>query len=332
MAYSLPTMPDAVLDQIPRVILGQFPTPLQEAPRLSAAAGAPIWLKRDDLTAVGLGGNKVRALEFLLGAALDDNCDVLVTGAGPQSNWAMLAALAARRCGLESEICLYGSAPEVARGNLLLHEMTGARINWTGSKDRESVDLLIEQTADGLRAQGRRPFVLPRGGATARGSIGYFAAAAEMAAQFRAAGIGSPTVWLGTGSCGTQAGLVAAVGAEVISRVVGVTVSRPVEECRTRVAALASGAADLLGIQAPPSAAVEVVDGWIGPGYGIASDEGRTAADLVAGTEAVLLDPVFGAKAMAALLAQAHAGALDGPTVFLVTGGAPTLFAQGGGL
>ncbi len=325
-------MLDAVLGRIPRVTLGQFPTPLQEAPRLSAAAGIPIWLKRDDLTAVGLGGNKVRALEFLLGAALDDSCDVLVTGSGPQSNWAMLAALAARRCGLESELCFYGSAPVVARGNLLLQELTGARISWTGTKDRASVDLLIEQTADRLRAEGRRPLVLPRGGATALGSIGYFAAAAELDAQCRAAGIGRPTVWLGTGSCGTQAGLVAAVGAEILSRVVGVTVSRPVEECRTRVAALASGAADLLGIQGPPAAAVEVVDGWIGPGYGIASDEGRCAANLVAGTEAVILDPVFGAKAMAALLAYARAGTQDGPTIFLVTGGAPTLFAQGGSL
>lgn len=325
-------MPDVALGQIPRVALGRFPTPLQEAPRLSAAAGIPIWLKRDDLTGVGLGGNKVRALEFLLGAALDDSCDILVTGSGPQSNWAMLAALAARRCGLDSELCFYGSAPEVARGNLLLQELTGARINWTGTKDRASVDVLIERTADRLRAQGRHPIVLPRGGATARGSIGYLVAALELEAQCRAAGIGRPAVWLGTGSCGTQAGLVAAVGAEILSRVVGVTVSRTAEECRTRVAVLASGAADLLGIAAPPATSVEVVDGWIGPGYGIASDAGIAAADLVAGTEAVILDPVFGAKAMAALLANARAGTQDGPTVFLVTGGAPTLFVQGGGL
>lgn len=325
-------MLDAALDLIPRVSLGQFPTPLQEAPRLSAAAGIPIWLKRDDLTGVGLGGNKVRPLEFLLGAALDEGCDVLVTGSGPQSNWAMLAALAARQCGLESELCFYGSAPEVALGNLLLQELTGARISWTGTKDRASVDLLIEQTAERLRAQGRRPLVLPRGGATARGSIGYYAAAVELAVQCRAAGIGQPTVWLGTGSCGTQAGLVAAAGAAIISRVVGVTVSRPVEECRARVATLASGAADLLGIPAPPATAVEVIDGWIGPGYGIASVEGRAAADLVAGTEAVILDPVFGAKAMAALLENARARTEEGPVVFLVTGGAPTLFAQGGDL
>jgi D-cysteine desulfhydrase len=325
-------MADAALDLIPRVSLGQFPTPLQEAPRLSAAAGVPIWLKRDDLTGVGLGGNKVRPLEFLLGAALDEGCDVLVTGSGPQSNWAMLAALAARRCGLESELCFYGSAPAVARGNLLLQDLTGAHISWTGTKDRASVDLLIEETAERLRALGRRPLVLPRGGATARGSIGYYSAAVELAQQCRVAGIGQPTVWLGTGSCGTQAGLVAAAGAAVISRVVGVTVSRPVAECRTRVATLAAGAADLLGIPTPPAAEVEVLDGWIGSGYGIASDEGRAAADLVAGTEAVILDPVFGAKAMAALLENARTGAMEGPVVFLVSGGAPTLFAQGGDL
>lgn len=325
-------MPDTALDLIPRVSLGQFPTPLQEAPRLSAAAGIPIWLKRDDLTGFGLGGNKVRPLEFLLGAALDEGCDVLVTGSGPQSNWAMLAALAARRCGLEAELCFYGSAPDVARGNLLLQELTGARISWTGTKDRTSVDALIEQTAVRLRAAGRRPLVLPRGGATARGSIGYYAAAVELDAQCRAAGIGQPTVWLGTGSGGTQAGLVAAAGAGVISRVVGVTVSRPVEECCTRVANLATEAADLIGIPAPPAATVNVLDGWIGPGYGIASGEGRDATDLVAGTEAVILDPVFGAKAMAALLWHARNKMGCEPVVFLVSGGAPTLFAQGGDL
>lgn len=325
-------MPDAVASKIPRVALGQFPTPLQEAPRLSAAAGIPIWLKRDDLTGLGLGGNKVRALEFLLGAALDDSCDVLVTGSGPQSNWAMLAALAARRCGLATELCFYGNVPEAARGNLLLHALTGAHINWTGAQDRASVDLLIEQTADRLRSEGRRPFAIPRGGATAHGSIGYFVAAVELADQLRAAGIGNTTVWLGTGSCGTQAGLVTAVGAHVLPRVVGVTVSRAAEECRSRVAELSEDAAHLLGIQAAPASAVEVVDGWIGPGYGIASEEGRAAADLVVGTEGVILDPVFGAKAMAALLAHAKTGTQNGPTVFLVSGGAPTLFAQGDGL
>lgn len=326
-------MVDPRLEDVPRVRLGCLPTPLHPAPRLSAELGIEVWLKRDDLTGLGLGGNKVRVLEFLLGAALEDDCDVLVTGSGPQSNWSMLASLAARRCGLDSVLCFYGDAPQVARGNLLLlQEFTGAHVTYTGDPERSSVDVLIEQTARRLRAAGRRPLALPRGGATARGSLGYVAAAMEIRDQGLDHGIDDVTVWLGTGSCGTQAGLTVGAAGGLLGRVVGVTVSRPAQECRTRVLELAAGAAALLGLRAPDTADVEVLDGWIGPGYGVASSEGRAAAALVARTEGILLDPVFGSKAMAALIAEAGAARAAGPVVFLVSGGAPTLFTQGGGL
>lgn len=311
-----------------RVALANLPTPLHPAPRLSAALGVEVWLKRDDLTGLGLGGNKVRILEFLLGDALDRGRDVIVTGAGPQSNWALLAALAARRSGLECRLCFYGDPPASVDGNLWLQRLAGAHVAWTGDPERASVDRTLQETAARLQEEGRRPVVLPRGGATGRGSVGYALAAAEIGQQAAEQGLGPSTVWLATGSCGTQAGLVAGMDSPRLARVVGVTVSRPVEECRSRVHALSGETANLLRLPLPRREDVDVRAGWVGEGYGIPSPAGRAAQDLVARTEGVLLDPVFGAKAMAALVAEAESGGVTGPVVFLVTGGAPTLFVQ----
>ena len=312
---------------LPRVALATAPTPLQPAPRLSEALGTEIWLKRDDLTGLGLGGNKVRALEMLLGDALARGCDCLVTGAGTQSNWAMLAALAARRVGLDAHLVYYGPARPAA-GNHALAELAGAQVLFTGDPDRASVDAAIETTAAKLRAAGRTPCVLPRGGATGLGSVGYVRASLELAQQLLAEGLAPTRLWLATGSCGTQAGLVAGARWLRLPYVVaGVSVSRPVPQCRARVRDLAAAAADLLGTPRPEEGDVLVEDG-LGPGYGVRSPDGDAAAALVARTEGVFLDPVFGAKAMAALVTAAP---LPGPVVFLVSGGAPTLFSVPGG-
>jgi D-cysteine desulfhydrase len=311
---------------LPRVPLVAAPTPLQPAPRLSAEIGVDVWFKRDDLTGLGLGGNKVRGLEYLLGDALAQGCDCLVTGAGSQSNWAMLAALAARRCGLAPYLVFYGS-PTPPSGNLLLSELLGADIRFTGELDRASVDAGIDKLGAELSAAGRRPYVVPRGGATPLGAAGYVRASIELADQLLTAGVVPSQLWLATGSCGTQAGLVA--GSRWLHSpydVVGVSVSRPVDECVSRIAALARGASSLLGFSQDDES-VTVVSGYLGPGYGQASGAGDAAAQLVVRTEGVFLDPVFGAKAMAALVDAARAGRVDGPVVFLVSGGAPTLFA-----
>lgn len=314
---------------LPRIPLATLPTPLQPAPRLSDAIGVEVWLKRDDLTGLGLGGNKVRGLEYLIGDALEQGCDCLVTGAGPQSNWAMLAALAARNCGLEPHLVFYGSPAPIA-GNLLLDELIGAEIHYTGDDDRASVDAGIEALTEKLRAAGGRPYTLPRGGATALGATGYLRTSLELAGQLTDADLAPAQLWLATGSCGTQAGLVA--GARWLRppyEVIGVSVSRPVPECIDRITVLARGVAELLGMPVgDTSEDVTVLGGHIGPGYGKSSEEGSAAAALMARSEGVFLDPVFAAKAMAALVDHAGAGLLHGPLVFLVSGGAPTLFAQ----
>jgi D-cysteine desulfhydrase len=310
-----------------RVDLVIAPTPLHPAPRLSGELGVELFFKRDDLTGAGLGGNKLRGLEYLVADALGQGCDSLVTGAGPQSNWTMLAALASMRYGIEPHIVCYGTAPGRAEGNLRLHRWLGVDVRFTRSAERPSVDAGIEAVTAGLRAAGRRPYPVPRGGATPLGALGYLRASQELAAQL--AGLDQPPagLWLATGSCGTQAGLLAGAALTGAAyQVVGVTVSRPAGECRRRVRDLAAAAAALAGVTAAIPEPV-VRDGWIGPGYGAPSAAGQAAARLVAVTEGVFLDPVFGAKAMAALIAESRAGRLHGPQVFLVSGGAPTLFA-----
>jgi D-cysteine desulfhydrase len=340
----------ASLASCPRVDLVVGPTPLHPAPRLSRELGVPLLFKRDDLTGRGLGGNKLRGLEYILADALGQGCDCLVTGAGPQSNWTMLAALSCLRCQIEPHVVCYGtdtaSEGKPSEGNMRLHRWLGVDVRFTGSPDRSSVDAGIDAAGAELRAAGRHPYLVPRGGATPLGALGYVRASIELAAQLAALGEQPAGLWLATGSCGTQAGLQA--GAALTGapyRVRGVTVSRPVPECLDRVRTLAAGAAALTAGDgtagdgtagdgtAGKGAAIgepEVLGGWIGPGYGVPSAEGQAAARLVAQAEGVFLDPVFGAKAMAALIADCRAGRVRGPQIFLVSGGAPTLFAGAG--
>jgi D-cysteine desulfhydrase len=314
------------LAELPRVRLAELPTPLQRAPRLSEALGVEVLVKRDDLTGLGLGGNKVRILEPLLGEALEAGADVVLTAGGAQSNHAALTALAAARLGLEAHLVRYGPERPVAHeGNAALSALAGARVTWTGDPDRSSVDPALERLADELRARGRTPYVVPRGGATALGASAYVRASLELALQLDELGVMPTRVVVATGSCGTQAGLVAgalALGAR--HRVVGVTVSRPREECLRRVRTLAADCLALLGVDAPEPEP-EVLDGYIGPGYGRPSEGGRSAATLAARTEGLVLDPVFTAKAMAALVERA--GEDGGPVVFWHTGGGATAVA-----
>jgi D-cysteine desulfhydrase len=173
--------------------------------------------------------------------------------------------------------------------------------------------------------------VMPRGGATELGAVGYVRASLELDQQLRDNGLAPSQLWLATGSCGTQAGLVA--GSRWLSstyEVVGVAVSRPRGECLARVASLADGVSQLLDLHLAAAKNADgptVVSGYVGPGYGQSSRAGEDAARLVARAEGVFLDPIFGAKAMAALSSETRAGRVSGPVVFLVSGGAPTLFA-----
>jgi len=310
--------------------LASLPTPLVPAPVLSGALGVEVSIKRDDLTGLLLGGNKARKLDFLCGEALRSGCDTLVTGGGAGSNHVQMTAAAAVRLRLACVAVCYGDPPAVEPLGLRLTRRLGADVVFTGSPDRASVDARLEAVAAELGAAGRSPYVIPRGGASAVGAVGYAVAAEELAAQLAMHGGGEATVMLATGSCGTQAGLMAgaALAAQARFRVVGVPVSRPPEECAERVARLATACAARLGSDRLfTTGDVHLLGGHIGPGYGTPSPEGDEAAFLALRTEGLVLDPVFTAKAMAALIAEARARRLAGPVVFVHTGGTPAALA-----
>jgi 1-aminocyclopropane-1-carboxylate deaminase/D-cysteine desulfhydrase-like pyridoxal-dependent ACC family enzyme len=321
------------LEALPRRRLGLLPTPLVPAPALGRAVGLPrLWLKRDDLLGFGFGGHKVRALELLVADALDRGADVLVTGAGPQSNHVRAAAAAAAHAGLELQAVYWGAPPQQPQGNLALVQLLGARCNFTYSADRASVDREIAALTAALAELGRRPYAVPRGGACALGVLGHALAAQELAQQCAAAGLAPGAVVLAAGSGGTLAGwLLARRLLGLPWRIEAVSVSRPAAEVRENVRRLAAGAAGLLGCDCLlADGEIAVHDGFAGPGYGLPSTEGSAAIRLAARTEGVFLDPTYTGKALAGLVAGARAGRYPPaePLVFLHTGGEPALFAQ----
>ncbi len=323
------------LDQFPRVRLGNLPTPLEHAPRLTAALGGPdIWIKRDDLTGLALGGNKTRKLEFVLAEALTQGADVVLTTGGPQSNHARQTAAACARLGLRCVLVLRGDPTVARQGNLLLDDLLGAEVRILNIA-REERAAAMASIADELRLQGHRPYVIPLGASTGLGALGYVAAAQELAAQIRQAGLDVDAVILCSSSGGTHAGLL--VGRSLCGEswpVWGISNDDARAGLTKAVARVAAEATSLLGMASLPDGEIIVYDEYIGPGYGIMTDACREAMGLVAQTEGVLLDPVYTGKAMAGLIGLVRQGVLKrGQTVvFVHTGGVPALFAYGSDL
>lgn len=320
------------LTSLPRVHLATLPTPLHFAERLSITLDGPeIWFKRDDLTGFGLGGNKIRKLEFLAAEALAQGADTLVTGAGAQSNHVRTTMAVAARLGLKGVAVLHGSRPPEIQGNLLLDELLGAEVIFTDNPDRSQLDARIVAEAERLEREGRRPYVIGRGGASGLGSVGYVAASLELLAQLVEQKLQFDYLVCATGSCGTQAGL--SVGAKWLQpgyQILGITVSRPRPECLARIEKLAQEAITLLGLNLALSPDdIRVNDDYIGPGYGIPTSAGIEAIRLVAQTEGIMLDPVYSGKAMAGLIDLIRRGQIKRQhrVLFLHTGGAPSLFA-----
>jgi D-cysteine desulfhydrase len=295
--------------------------------RLGAALGLDagrLWVKRDDLNGVGGGGNKVRKLEFLIGDALAQGCDTLVTGGGRQSNHCRITAAAANRLGLACTIVLTSPRPSVPTGNVLLDEVLRPDIVWAGERDYYGAEAAIEEACDRLAAAGRRPYRMPVGGASTIGALGYVACGLELAAQLGADEVA--LVVTADGSGGTHAGLVAGLGDH--GRVLGVDVgTRP--DLEERVPEKAAEVAALAGLPAPVGT-VQVDHERFGAGYGAPTDGCREALHLAARLEGLLLDPVYTGKAMAGLVAAAREGRLPstGSIVFVHTGGTPALFAH----
>jgi D-cysteine desulfhydrase family pyridoxal phosphate-dependent enzyme len=295
--------------------------------RLAAAIGASarLLIKRDDLTGLALGGNKARKLEYLCGEALEQGSDTLVTGGGPQSNHARITAAAANRIGLDCQLALAGPDPRRHDGNLLLDDLLGATVHFTGDREYYEIESSIEALAAQLTADGRRPFAIPVGGASVTGVVAYALAIDELRTQLDA---DPDWIFVADGSGGTHAGLLAGLGATSPTRVVGVDVgTRP--DLDDSVPMLAAQAAAALGREAP-SPHVIVDHDHFGRGYGALSDECADAIRSVARAEGVFLDPVYSGKAMAALFDWLRDGRIkaDDTVVFWHTGGAPALFVD----
>jgi 1-aminocyclopropane-1-carboxylate deaminase/D-cysteine desulfhydrase-like pyridoxal-dependent ACC family enzyme len=311
------TSVEAQARTLPRTPLAVLPTPLVAAPRLAAALGTgPLLVKRDDLTGFAFGGNKARLLEFLVAAAVADGAGALLTGGAAGSNFCAATAAAARRAGLACELVIAGS-PEPPGPALALARSWGAAVRWTGVPERDSVDAALPAVARELTAAGHRPYLIPRGGATGLGAVGYALAAAELHAQLDGLGLGRQdvTVVVPTGSGGTLAGLVA--GHVLLGRpwtLLGCSASRPPQAAQRQVLTLARECLRLLGAnQEPGPADVTVVDAR-GPGHGLPSPDGLTAAEQAMRTEGLMLDPVYTAKALAR-------APKNRPVIFWHTGG-----------
>jgi D-cysteine desulfhydrase family pyridoxal phosphate-dependent enzyme len=308
---------------VPPFPLAVTPTPLQPMDRLGHALGmAPgqLLVKRDDLTGLAGGGNKARKLGFLVGDALAAGCDTLITGGAAQSNHVRMTAAAARAAGLHCTAVLGGEAPAVDEGNLVLDRLLGLDIVWVGAYDGFQIEQEIAETAMRLRAEGRNPYEIPLGGASPVGTLGYVEAADELCHQLP----GGAIVYTATGTGGTQAGLVVGFGHH--ERVRGVDVGA-LDDVEARIGTLVPGVASLAG-RSLPQGRVHLDREHVGPGYGARTDGAREALELCARLEGIILDPVYSAKAMAALITDQRAGRIPaGQTiVFLHTGGLPSLF------
>ncbi len=319
---SLMTSVSDVPEPVP---LGTWPTPLEPAPRLAESLGLgaeDLWIKRDDLAGLGGGGNKARKLEWLCGAAVAEGATHLVTTGAPQSNHARLTAAAGARLGLETVLVLAGTPDAEVRGNLTLDALFGATCVWAGTTDGATLAAAAEDVAARLRADGARPALLPFGGSSALGALGYAACGQELLAQAPSL----DTVVVAMGSGGTMAGLVHALGPQ---RVLGVhcgAVADPVDAVATLVS-------DLSGAPLRPDALRLRLD-QVGEGYGALTDPVMAALNRTARTEGIVLDPVYTGRAMAGLVTAVADGEIvpGRRTVFLHTGGLPGLFGHTGAL
>jgi L-cysteate sulfo-lyase len=322
------------LARFPRVRLTHAPTPLEPMPNLTRLLGGPqLWIKRDDCTGLATGGNKTRKLEYLMGEALAQRADVVITQGATQSNHARQTAAAAAKLGLGCEVLLEdrtGSTESDYRlsGNVLLDRLHGATV--TRLPGGTDMDAAMARRADELRSAGGRPYVIPGGGSNPVGALGYVTAALELVNQANDAGLDIDLLITATGSTGTQAGLVAGLkGCRSGIPVLGICVRSPKSVQEEKVYSLAQRTAALLGTSdAVDRSDVVANSDYVGAGYGIPTEGMFEALEIVARTEGIVLDPVYSGKAMAGLIDLARRGALarGKNVVFLHTGGAAGLF------
>lgn len=317
------------IDKIPTIKLASIPTPLEEAPRLAHKIGlSKLFIKRDDLTGFAGGGNKARKLEYDFAQIINDGYDVVLTAGGIQSNHARMTAAAARKLRLDIKLVLGGPNFEITKGNLLLDVMFGAEIRYLVDDDANaSLENEMQKWSDELKNKGHKPFVIPIGGSTGLGALGYVKAMQELAAQLPN---GDVQIILGVGSCGTFAGTI--LGAKIFmpkARIIGISVSRTVDTIKKRTAEIISESAGLIDCKINvDDLLIECYDNYFEE-YGTITKEGEQAIYNCANLEGVLLDPIYTGKVMAGLTDLTNKNIIDKniPVVFIHTGGMPIIFS-----
>ena len=324
----------ARLERLPRVRLAFLPTPLERCPRFSAALGGPeIWIKRDDQTGLCFGGNKTRQLEYVFAELLKQGCDTVVAGAYSQSNWCRQMTAAAKKLGLDISLTLlHGEKGPVLQGNFLLYKLMGADVTVVDLDTLEKLQPYLDAKAEELRARGRKPFVvgpLDVEGLSL-GAVGYVDAAVELDQQLEEAGI-EPSALVVSGANMTPAGL--ALGMKALGRPIKLVNVAPIKwsfDRATDIARIANATAKRLDLDVQLSGdEIENHDEYIGERYGLVTESGLEAMKLLAGTEGIILDPVYSSKALAGLIDQVRKGrwTKDEKVLFVHTGGTPAVFA-----
>ena len=323
------------LARFPRVRFAHLPTPLEPMPNLTRLLGGPqLFVKRDDCTGLATGGNKTRKLEFLIGDALARGADTVITHGAVQSNHVRQTAAAACKYGLRCAAILErrvpGHGPEYeTTGNVLLDRLLQAELHFVQAGT--DMDDACAGLADEIRRGGGKPYYIPGGGSNPVGALGYVDAALELLAQANGIGLRIDCVVHGTGSTGTQSGLVCGLeGANSGIDVLGICVRRPAAAQIEAVYFNASATAEHVGIKGGLERARVMANGdYVGPGYGIPTEGTIEAIRLAAEHEGLLLDPVYSGKAMAGLidLCRRRLFTEGQNVVFLHTGGAAALFA-----
>ena len=307
----------------PRFHLGFWPTPLQRLQRLGDEIGVELWIKRDDLSGLATGGNKVRKLEYLIGAALASGADCVITGGAAQSNHSRQTAAAAAAAGLGCHLALGGEAPETSEGNLLLDRLLGAELHWCGEHRKgERIPAIVDE----LRGRGLNPYRIPYGGSDATGAMGFVRAAAELHQQVRDQELAFSEIVFPSSSGGTHAGLI--VGARrcgLQGRLIGMHID-PADPPTLR-GKLMELCEELDGSNRAAEIHLDEISLY-GEYEEITTHE-IDAIHRLARTEGVLLDPVYTGRAFAGLLQRIEEGVVRGPVLFWHTGGLPALFTDG---
>lgn len=321
----------SAIASVPRVSLAALPTPLQELPRLARELGiGSLYVKRDDLTGLAFGGNKVRNLEFRMAEAVAQSANVIIAGLEAQSNSARQTTAAANILGMRSILVLHTDRDWSWQGNLLIDRILGADVRFVESDDPAEMDRVLRAVAEEQRQLGKRPYVMNHAGAFAVGSaLAYVLSTLEIVEQLEVVSKVPTHLYMASGNKG-HAGLV--LGAKLLGlnyRTIAISQRRGDD----RVSGALKGARDAmewLGVDLPISETdVETYDDYVGDGYGLPSTGSIEAIKLAARLEGLILDPVYTGKSMAGLIDHARRGLLgpDDTVVFIHTGGLPALFA-----